>query len=506
MISIVDTPLAGCPAIPEPRAGGWNPALEGALLPGAAAARAKLADGALVVTTGQQPGLFTGPLYTIYKALSARSLAAALERRWQRPVVPVFWVAGDDHDFAEGSTAAWFGLDGALVRATLDPRDPDAPLRPLAREPVPASVSGWLDELERSLPASPSRDEILTWLRRHYRTDQSLGRAFGTALAELLDPYGIVCLDASAPEVKRAATPFLLEAVRRSDELDAILASRAEQLEAAGQPVSVKVGDGATLVFVEGAGGRDRLRREGDTLIARRSGERYSEADLDALARTEPERFSPNVLLRPVMESVLLPTVAYVGGPGELRYLRLAEVLYSSLGAHRQIPVPRWSGVLIEPRVNRAADKFGLAVADLIDGDSTLEHRVLKSLSPDDFDPAFAAMREAIAAGFERIAAVARQIDVTLEKPVQSGQNSAIGQVGDLEKRLLQAQKRRQGELVGQLDRARSAVRPDSEPQERVLGFPAFGGRYGGAALLAKLASHIDAHYDAALEAGTATP
>ncbi len=101
---------------------------------------------------------------------------------------------------------------------------------------------------------------------------------------------------------------------------------------------------------------------------------------------------------------------------------------------------------------------------------------------------------------------MARQIDVTLEKPVQSGQNSAIGQVGDLEKRLLQAQKRRQGELVGQLDRARSAVRPDGEPQERVLGFPAFGGRYGGAALLAKLASHIDAHYDAALEAGTATP
>ncbi|MBX3145742.1 MAG: bacillithiol biosynthesis cysteine-adding enzyme BshC [Gemmatimonadales bacterium] len=506
MISIIDTPLAGCPTIPEPRTGGWNPALEGALLPGAAAARAKLAAGALVVTTGQQPGLFTGPLYTVYKALSARSLAAALERRWGRPVVPVFWVAGDDHDYAEGSTAAWFGQDGGLVRATLDPRDPDAPLRPLAREPVPASTAGWLDDLERSLPASPSRDEVVAWLRRHYRTDQTLGRAFGMALAELLDPFGIVCLDASAPEVKLAATPLLLEAVRRAADLDALLTARAAELAAAGQPVSVKVGDGATLVFVEGAGGRDRLRRDGDALVARRSGERYTEPALAALARAQPERFSPNVLLRPVMESVLLPTVAYVGGPGELRYLRLAEVLYPALDAHRQIPVPRWSGVLVEPRVNRTADKFGLTVTELIAGDGALEQRVLKSLSPEDFDPAFAAARQAIAAGFERIAAVARQIDVTLEKPVISGQNSAIGQLGDLEKRLLQAQKRRQGELVSQLDRARTAVRPDGEPQERVLGFPAFAGRYGGPALLEQLATHIDARYDAALEAGTATP
>ncbi|MHB1328191.1 MAG: bacillithiol biosynthesis cysteine-adding enzyme BshC [Gemmatimonadales bacterium] len=505
MISIVDTPLAGCPAIPEPRTGAWNPALEAALLPGASAARAKLAAGALVVTTGQQPGLFTGPLYTVYKALSARSLAAALERRWQRPVVPVFWVAGDDHDFAEGSTAAWFGLDGSLVRATLDPRDPDAPLRPLAHEPVPASVAGWLDELERSLPASPSRDEILGWLRRHYRTDQSLGRAFGMALAELLDPFGVVCLDASAPAVKQAATPLMLEAVRRAGELDGLLVRRAEQLSDAGHPVSVKVGDGATLVFVEGAAGRDRLRIDGNAVVARRSGERYSEAELAALAQAEPERFSPNVLLRPVMESVLLPTVAYVGGPGELRYLRLAEVLYPALGAHRQIPVPRWSGVLVEPRVNRTAEKFGLTVAELVAGDDSLEQRVLKSLSPEDFDPAFAAVREAVTTGFERIAAVARQIDVTLEKPVQSGQNSALGQIADLEKRLLQGQKRRQGELVSQLDRARTAVRPVGEPQERVLGFPAFAGRYGQA-LLDQVAAHIDARYEAALEAGTATP
>ncbi len=505
MISIVDTPLAGCPAIPEPRTGAWNPALEAALLPGASAARAKLAAGALVVTTGQQPGLFTGPLYTIYKALSARSLAAALERRWQRPVVPVFWVAGDDHDFAEGSTAAWFGLDGSLVRATLDPRHPDAPLRPLAREPVPASALEWLDQLEQSLPASPSRDEVLGWLRRHYRTDLSLGRAFGMALAELLDPFGVVCLDASAPEVKRAATPLLLEAVRRAGELDQLLVRRAEQLSAGGHPVSVKVGDGAALVFVEGAGGRDRLRIDGDAVVTRRSGERYTEADLTVLAQADPERLSPNVLLRPVMESVLLPTVAYVGGPGELRYLRLAEALYPALGAHRQIPVPRWSGVLIEPRVNRTAEKFGLTVAELVAGDDSLEQRVLKGLSPEDFDPAFATVREAIASGFERIAAVARQIDVTLEKPVQSGQNSALGQVADLEKRLLQGQKRRQGELVSQLDRARTAVRPGGEPQERVLGFPAFAGRYGPA-LLDKLAAHIDARYEAALEAGTATP
>jgi uncharacterized protein YllA (UPF0747 family) len=133
-LRLVPTPLEVPIREPATRAGGLDPSLAGAFVP--SPARDQLLErlrqpGALAVTSGQQPGLFTGPLYTVHKALSTAALARVLERRWDRPVVPIFWSAGDDHDFAEASQAAWIRADGALATASLPPRAPDAPLTPM---------------------------------------------------------------------------------------------------------------------------------------------------------------------------------------------------------------------------------------------------------------------------------------------------------------------------------------------------------------------------------------
>ncbi|MEZ4456328.1 MAG: bacillithiol biosynthesis cysteine-adding enzyme BshC [Gemmatimonadales bacterium] len=487
-----------------PHPGGWDPALAPALLPGAEAAAARLAEpGALVVTTGQQPGLFGGPLSTLHKALSARGLARALERRWNRPVVPIFWVAGDDHDFAEGATASWFGADGRLDTGTLDPRPADAPMTPLAWEPMPAGVPALLERLGAALPPSPAREATLAWLGRHYRDGHTLGGAFAGAMAELLGPLGIVCFDSTAPAAKQAAAPHLLRALDQAAALDGDLARRAAELEAAGHDPGVKVGDGAALVFLDGTLGRDRLTREGDGFATRRSGERLRRADLDRIAADAPDRLSPNVLLRPVVEAAILPTVAYLAGPGELRYLRLAEALYRPLGVPRQTPVPRWSGLVLERRVTRTLEKLDFRLEELLGPAAPLEQRLLRRLAPADFEPAFAELRHALQAGFARTAAVAQEIDPTLKTPADRAGVAALNGVADLEKRLLQAQKRRQGELIDQLGRARDAVLPGNQPQERVIGPAALLGRYGFD-LLTDLAGHIDHWFAAALEAGQA--
>jgi uncharacterized protein YllA (UPF0747 family) len=262
----------------------------------------------------------------------------------------------------------------------------------------------------------------------------------------------------------------------------------------------VKVGDGASLVFLEASAGRDRLVPDGAGWRTRRSGEQFSRADLARIAESEPGRFSPNVLLRPVVESRVVPTVAYLAGPAELRYLAQAEPLYRLLGVHPQPPTPRWSGLVIEPRVARTLEKLDLSLDDLsIPGDGALA-RILRSLAPADFDPAFAALRSALETGFERIATVAREIDPTLEKPARSAKGQTLVGLAELEKRLLQAQKRRQGELLEQLERARTAVSPLGKPQERVLGLPSLVGRYGFG-LVAELAEHVAGWYRAALEA-----
>jgi len=505
MLRFVDTPLGSAPVMPVRRSGRWDPALDPAILPGAEiAARRLTVPGALAVTTGQQPGLFTGPLYTFHKALSARALALALEAAWERPVVPIFWVAGDDHDYAEASVTHWIGMDGALVEGALPPRAADAPLRPMYQEILPPAVNDLLEGLERGLPASAARDATMAWLRRHYVPGASLAGAFGGALAQALGQLGVVCLDASHPAVKRAQAPWILEALRQGQALDRRLAERSSAMKAADRDPDVPVGEGASLVFLEGVGGRDRLLLQPDGVLSRRSNQRLSWTALESAVASDPERFSPNVLLRPVIESALLPTVAYIAGPAELQYLDLADCLYEPLEVTPQRPIARWSGVLVEPRVSRTLEKFGAGVEDLLRGGRELEARIIRATAPADFGPSFADLRAALEAGFARVAKVAAEIDPTLEKPAQSTLGGALNSITELEKRLLQAQKRRQGELTSQLERARTAILPDGRPQERMLGMAAFTGRYGFE-VLDLLAEHLDAWFRTALEGARST-
>ncbi|MEO8450217.1 MAG: bacillithiol biosynthesis cysteine-adding enzyme BshC [Gemmatimonadota bacterium] len=506
-LQLVDTPLGPAPAWPTPRAGGWNPALNDAIYPAAGLEPTleRLAKpAALVVTTGQQPGWLTGPLYTIHKALSARALARLLERRWNRPVVPVFWVAGDDHDFAEASTASWIGTDGLVMTDSLPPRAPDAPLTPMYREPVPADVAERLAALAQAFPASEARDQTIGWLARHYRAGASMAAAFGGAIAELLAPLGIVCLDSAHPSVKRAAAPLILESIRRSDALSRILTERAAGLEREGIDTAVSVGGGATLAFLEGAAGRDRIVRDAAGLLTRRGQERLSDADLERIVRDEPERLSPNVLLRPVVEAAVLPTVAYLAGPAELRYLALAGALYAPLGVIGQLPEPRWSGAIVEPKVSRALEKFGVSLPDLLDPKVDLESRIAQAGLPASLTEAFATLRAGIETGYERVSAEISRVDPTLERTAAGARGNALNGLAELEKRVTQAQKRKESESIAQISRARAVVLPRGEPQERVLAVVSFLGRYGFA-MIEELAAHVDSWYANALEGGPKT-
>ncbi len=433
----------------------------------------------LVVTTGQQPGLFTGPLYTIYKALSAAALAAELESRWGQPVVPVFWAAGDDHDYAEARWAGWLDPQGDLVTASLPDRAPDAPLTPMARLPLPGEVLGLLDELERAAPPSPQRDQTLAWLRHHYRPGATVGTAYAGALAELLAPLGIVVLDSAHRHAKAAMAPILLQALGRARELDQALAAHAAALAAGGGSVTVPVGEGASLVFLEDGSGRDRLVTDGDGFVARRSGARARLGQLETIAAGMPERLSPNVLLRPVAESALLPTVAYVAGPGELAYLAQCAPLYDLLQVPVQTPMPRWSGVLVEPRVDRVLEKFGAGLDELLAPGAALESRVVRSQLPGALVEAGRRLRLALETEYGAILTAAVAVDPTLERPVGAARHQAFSGLGDIEKKIETHLKRREATELAQIARARAAVLPGGRPQERMLTVAAWLARYG---------------------------
>lgn len=502
----VPTPLDATLTIPPIRAGSLDPSLEPAFVPSTArdAALARLREpGAVAVTSGQQPGLFTGPLYTVHKALSTAALARVLERQWGRPVVPIFWIAGDDHDFAEASDASWLAADGTLMSATLPPRPPEAPLTPMYRQPLGEGVVPALAALAAGLPASEFREETIAWLGRYYRPEATVAGAFAGAMAELLAPAGIVCFDSTHPAAKAAGAPLILAALEQAAAIDDDLERQAEAAGGSARTSGVVLGDGAALVMLEGSQGRDRLVASDGGFVTRRGRERFELVQLRRIAEAEPARLSPNVLLRPVIESALLPTVAYLGGPAELRYLALTPPLYTRLGVERQLPLPRWSGVLVEPRVDRILEKFGIELDDLLAPAGALESRLVRSRLPGEALGALESIRSAVEAGYQALEHAAAEIDPTLVRPVQSARHQALSGTQDVEKKLVQHLKRRQETELSQIARARTAVHPGGKPQERMLTVAPFIARYGPA-LVADLGQAIETWYAGALEGASA--
>ncbi len=457
---VISTPVDGPMPLVSPRDQAWNPGLDAALVAPSATVLERLHEpGALVVTTGQQPGLFGGPLYTVHKAIAAVALARELASRWDRPVIPVFWLAGDDHDHAEAGRAAWTDSTGALVEWSLPARAVDAVQRPMYQEPLGPALRDGIELLRTSLPPAD-----LGPIERWWTPERTVHAAFAGWAAELLTPLGVACIDPTHPAFKRAQQPLISAALDRATELDTALSVIQDP------GTGIDAGAGATLVFVETDVGRDRLVVDGVGFRARRSGQRFTRAALHALLESQPTRFSANVLLRPVVESALLPTVAYVAGPGELRYLlRQAAVLFPLLDVTAPAAVPRWGGVLAEPFVDRLLERLDLTAGDVMRDDGTLAREILRRDLPVGVEPALEALRTTLDASATALHQAGREIDAVLDRAIDGRVRRAARVVDDLE-RLLERHLRRRSDIAhAQFQRIATALQPGGMSQERVL-------------------------------------
>ena len=484
-------------------------AAAGALLGRGEAARGLeqlLGGKALAVTTGQQAGLFTGPLYAVHKALTAAALARALAERWGERVVPVFWVAGDDHDFAEINHCTVLGADGKATRIVVRERAAEAPMLPAYREPVGPEGAAALARLESLLPPSEFRADALAWLAGAYTAERSMAEACAVALAELLAPHGVVVCRGWHGDLKRAAGGVMLEAARQAAALDRALQVHSERLRSRGRETPVAVGEGNSLLMVEAAQGRDRLRIAGaDGFTTRRGGEAFDTQALARLLEQDPERLSANVLLRPAVEAALLPTVAYVGGPGELAYLAQAGPVFEGLGVPRPVRAPRLSGFLVEAKVDRVLERFGLAPQDLARSDGELASRVAREDLPGDAAQALAELRRAITDGYAGLKTATAAVDRSLEKPVENARNQALLGTQEIEKKLVAALRRGNDTALQQLARSREQLFPEGQPQERVLTAVSVLSRHGATSLDLLLAA-AQAHASLVLDGPTMEP
>ena len=440
----------------------------------------RLFDGAgLCVTSGQQPGLFTGPLFTLYKALSAVALARAYESALGRSVVPVFWVAGDDHDFAEANHITLLSTSNEPERLELPPRAPDAPSTPLHQEALNSDIDVLIERAGALLPDTEFRAEAMAWITRHYRAGNDMATAFGDALAELLGPAGLVVFRPTHVAAKAASAQWMIKALEEAAALDERLRIRAEELETAGRSVVVSTQAGNTLVMVDGDLGRDRLIIDGSDFVTRRSDEKWTLEALRDLAASDPERLSANVLLRPVLEAALLPTLAYVAGPGELAYFPQTAPVFDTLGVTPQRFVARWSARIIEARVRKTLDRYDLTPEDLTAPEGQLEARLVQDAMPSDAVGALERLRSVVDDEFLTLVAGGKQIDQTLQKPIEHARNQMKSGLDHVEKKMISRLKQQNEVLVRQLATARNTIFPTGRPQERVFNLLQYLVKYG---------------------------
>lgn len=437
-----------------------------------------MAGNGIFITTGQQAGLFTGPLYTIHKILSAIQLARALEPVLARPVVPLFWIASDDHDWEEVNHVDVLDRENALHRIAL-PSPEGAPPVSMRRRRLGPEVETALAEFIQALPTTEFAGSILEQLREAYRPERTVAEAFGDAIARLFAPFDLLLIDGGQPEVKEMAADLLGRELERSAEHEALLSKHTRELEGAGYHAQVPVLAGGTNVFYEDEQGRERVFREDGAYVLRRTGRRVEARELRALLEREPARFSPNVVLRPVVENAVLPTVAYVGGPAEVSYYGQIGPLFREHGIEMPVVFPRFGITLVEAKVRKVLDKFRLEVEDFRRPTHEVAARVVREELPDEVSEAVATLRRQINEGYERLIRAAQGVDPTLKGPLQGARNTSHIQLADAEKKIAHHLKLQSDLGLDQLEKVRSNLFPHGQPQERVLNIYQYLVRYG---------------------------
>ncbi len=445
---------------------------------------ARLGRGAAAVVTGQQVGLFLGPLYTLYKAASAIVIARALEAETGTPVVPVFWLQTEDHDLPEIACCHVRTARGALPLAV--PADADD-RRSIAHRTLPDEVEACLAQLHETLAGLPHAPEHLDRLVRHYRPGAPWAEAFAQVLAELFAEEGLVLLDPRDPALARPAAAIHRRALVEAEAIAEALQVRCAELREAGFEPAVHVRPGSPLSFVHAGspeGPRHRLGARGPDGAREEvgGGATYAEAELLDLLEREPLRFSTSALLRPILQDTLLPTAAYVGGPGEVAYFAQMEPLYAAFGRAMPLIVPRARFRVVDEKVARTLERLGLTPGELARPDDEILRKLGGAAASPTLDARLRApLVEALAALRQETAGLG--LESALDK-TQAAIEGALGKLGEkYEKALLH----RDGERVEEVRRLKGQLYPNGEPQERCLGLAYHAARYGERAFVRRV-------------------
>jgi bacillithiol biosynthesis cysteine-adding enzyme BshC len=430
----------------------------------------RLREGAFAVVTGQQVGLFGGPLLALFKVASVIALAKQVEALGVE-CVPVFWLASEDHDLAEVNQSLLLTHDFQLVPFKLATRGIEgAPVSTIRlAEGTSEAVAHAAELLGESLAAD--------YLRESYAEGETFSNAYAKLYTRIFGEHGLILLDPADPELHRIAAPLFVDAIRRTAEIDDALLARNRELQAEKYHEQVKVTAESTPLFAVVEGARVPIHRaNGQFKIGR---EVVSGDELQRRVETAPETFSANVLLRPVLQDYWLPTLAYIGGPAEVAYFAQAAVVYQKLLGRVTPILARMSATLVEPRIERLLTKYQVDLPELFHGECQLRDCMAARALPPELKQDFEQARRAVEVAMQRASGSLQKLDPTLVEAATRASSKMRYQIDRLEKRAAQAELRRTEIITRHAAQIENAVYPNKTLQEREIAGLYFYAKYG---------------------------
>jgi bacillithiol biosynthesis cysteine-adding enzyme BshC len=452
---------------PEDRRAALVKALRHQNDPDSAALRKLAEPGTVAVVTGQQVGLFSGPAYTVYKALTAVRHAERLTQQGI-PAVPVFWLATEDHDFAEVDHAWVCGADHqpVVLRAAAVPA-PQQPVGGIRLRDVP------LDELRSILETFPFGDEIADMVRAAYTPDRTMGVAFRELLRGLLAKFGLLYLDPLDEHIRRLGAPLLRDAVRNAPDIKARLLDRNSELRAGGYHTQVHLEPQTSFVFLLDGDRRVTLKSQNGDYVSKER--RFTSAELAERA----DHLSPNALLRPVMQDYILPTVLYIGGPAELAYFAQAQALYRDLLGRMPVVAHRAGFTLLDARAKKLMDRYAIGWPIIFEGEDGIHEHIARRLVPPELQEARSNIAADIERGLQRYSHDLNAFDPTLAAALAASTRKILYQLSKVERKTAREAIRRDARAQSDAKFLAGLLYPNKHLQERYYTILPFLAKYG---------------------------
>ncbi|HLZ90225.1 MAG TPA: bacillithiol biosynthesis cysteine-adding enzyme BshC [Candidatus Acidoferrum sp.] len=433
----------------------------------------RLERGAVAVVSGQQVGLFGGPAYAVYKALTAIRVAEELSQAGI-PAVPIFWMATEDHDLDEVRHVSWFD-SGKLVKFEL-PADALAAGQPVGRVQLgPAILENVKNAAE--LLSGPGSETLSQILRQSYQPGDTYGSAFGKLFAQMFAEQGLILLDPLDARLHRVAAPLYKKAIEDRDVLNEKLLQRGKELESAGYDVQVKVTARSTLLFTIRDGVRQPVVASNSHL---QSGDAsWTREEALRLADASPETFSANALFRPVVQDYLLPTGAYLGGPAEIAYFAQSSVIYAHMLGRMPVILPRAGFTILDAKAEKLLQKYGLCIENLWAGPQELRRKMESVSVPDGLAENFDRDKAQVESTLAELGAQIEKLDATLAGAVDTARNKISFQLEKLRRKTGRSLDKKSGLLAEHERFLENLLYPDKQLQSRELCFLPFLARWG---------------------------